>query len=281
MIEKRTTLPEMLYVYECGGPGLPRWEPEGEGFLGIWPEAPFFYLFFDRPAEAAVSRWLQTNGAGWFVRDCYQIDYRQWQQISEASCRVGPFLIELGPEQPSPPNEAGTATIRLNPGVVFGAGLHETTQGCLLTLAELFQRQPIRTVVDLGTGTGILALACAKSGASHVVAVDCNPLAVHVARNNARLNQLEQAIGFVVAANLEVFRTPSALLLMNLEWPCLTRVLAERQWLRFRWVIMSGFLQAQLPQVEKWLAGSCRIMSQKDLNEWVTLLVETDTCNCV
>jgi hypothetical protein len=63
---------------------------------------------------------------------------------------------------------------------------------------------------------------------------------------------------------------------MNLEWPCLTRVLAERQWLRFRWVVMSGFLQSQLPQVEKWLAGSCRIILQKELNDWVTLLVKTD-----
>lgn len=280
MIENQTRLPEMLYVYECEGPALPRWEPEGEGFLGIWPEASLFYLFYDRPAETAVSRWLQSNGAGWFVRDCYQIGYRQWQQISAASCRVGPFLIELGPEQPSPSDETGKTTIRLDPGVVFGAGLHETTQGCLLTIAELFRLQPIRTVVDLGTGTGILALACAKSGASQVVAVDCNPLAVRVARNNARLNQLERVIDFVVAANLEVFRTPCDLLLMNLEWPCLTQVLAESQWLRFRWVIISGFLQAQLPRIERWLAGGCRVMLQKDLNDWVTLLVDTAARNC-
>ena len=279
MIENRSALPEMLYVYECGGPGSPRSEPEGEGFLGVWPEASFFYLFYDRPAEAAVSRWLQRNGEGWFARDCYQIGYRQWQQLAAASCRVGPFLLEIGPHQPLPANEEETTTIRLDPGVVFGAGLHETTQGCLLTIAELFQLMPIKTVVDLGTGTGILALACARLGASQVAAVDCNPLAVRVARTNAKLNNQQGVVRFVVAENLEVFRTPSALLLMNLEWPCLTRVLTERQWLRFRWVIMSGFLRSQLPQVKELLAGSCRIMLQKDLNDWVTLLVATDSRN--
>lgn len=222
-------------------------------------------------------QWLQRNGAGWFTRDCYRIAYRQWQQISEANCRVGPFLLKIGPDQSLSPMDEETIPIQLDPGVVFGAGLHETTRGCLLTIAELFQLRPLRTVVDLGTGTGILALACAKSGASRVVAVDCNPLAVRVARNNAKLNGLERVIQFVTAENLDIFRAPAALLLINLEWPCLTRVLAEKQWLRFRWVVMSGFLQSQLPQVEKLLVGSCRIELRKNLNDWVTLLVETDS----
>lgn len=277
MIENRKALPEMLYVYECSGPGLPQWEPEGEGFLGVWPEASYYYIFYDHPAEAAVLSWLQRNGEGWFIRDCYQVGYRQWQQVSGASCRVGPFLIEIAPDQSFPANDKRTATIRLDPGVVFGAGLHETTQGCLLTIAELFQLQPITSVIDLGTGTGILALACAKLGASRVVAVDCNPLAVRVARRNARLNNQEQVIRSVVAENLEVFRAPSELLLMNLEWPCLTQVLAERQWLRFRWVIMSGFLHSQLAQIEKRIIGSCQVMLQKNLNDWMTLLVETNS----
>jgi len=74
MMETSESLPEKLYVYECWGHGFPRIEPEGNGYLGIWPEAPFYYIFYDRHARESVSQWLLENGAGWFLRDCYQMN---------------------------------------------------------------------------------------------------------------------------------------------------------------------------------------------------------------
>jgi ribosomal protein L11 methyltransferase len=72
--------------------------------------------------------------------------------------------------------------IRLDPGMAFGTGLHPTTQICLRALEDFVQ--PGMEVLDLGTGSGILAIAAAKLGAARVLAVDNDPQAVVVARRN-------------------------------------------------------------------------------------------------
>lgn len=268
------SFPETLYVYECRGPGFPPKEPAGEGYLGIWPEAPFYYLFYGCRAQSSVFGWLLENGDGWSLTNTYRIDYDQWQQISAGGHRVGPFLIRttIGSEITGGSEEG--IPILLNPGVVFGTGVHETTQGCLLAIADLFEHYPVARVVDLGTGTGILALACARLGASRIIAVDCNPLAVRVARNNVMLNQQEAAIEMLVAQDLGIFGQPSDLLLMNLELPCLRQVLLEKQWLNYRWVIMSGFLRSQFGDVAGLIANTSKILLEKNLDDWVTLVVE-------
>jgi ribosomal protein L11 methyltransferase len=87
---------------------------------------------------------------------------------------------------------AGQAVIRLDPGMAFGTGQHPTTLMCLLALEETVR--PGVSVLDLGTGSGILALASARLGASSVLAVDNDPLAVRAARENVRLNGLEAVV---------------------------------------------------------------------------------------
>jgi ribosomal protein L11 methyltransferase len=87
---------------------------------------------------------------------------------------------------------AGEAAIRLDPGMAFGTGQHPTTLMCLLALEETVR--PGVSVLDLGTGSGILALASARLGASSVLAVDNDPLAVRAARENVRLNGLEAVV---------------------------------------------------------------------------------------
>jgi len=268
------SFPETLYVYECRGPGSPAKEPAGAGYLGIWPEIPFHYLFYDCRAQSSVSSWLLENGDGWSLTNTYQLDYDQWQQISAGGCRVGPFSIRTSTDSDVTDRTEDGIPILLNPGVVFGTGLHETTRGCLLAIADLFEHYLIERVVDLGTGTGILALACAGLGASKVIAVDCNPLAVRVAKNNIMSNQQEMSIQMVVARDLGIFRQASDLLLMNLELPCLRQVLLEKRWLNYRWVIISGFLQSQFADVAALIDNSSKILLEKNLDDWVTLVVE-------
>ena len=84
---------------------------------------------------------------------------------------------------------AGEAVIRLDPGMAFGTGQHPTTLMCLRALEETVQ--PGAAVLDLGAGSGILALAAARLGAASVLALDTDPLAVRAARENVRLNGLE------------------------------------------------------------------------------------------
>jgi ribosomal protein L11 methyltransferase len=84
-----------------------------------------------------------------------------------------------------PPNKLG---IEIEAALAFGTGHHGTTRGCLLLLDSVLKaRRPAR-VLDLGTGTGVLAIAAAKALRRHVLASDIDPLSVRVARDNARLN---------------------------------------------------------------------------------------------
>ena len=83
-------------------------------------------------------------------------------------------------------------TIELDPGMAFGSGLHPTTRLCLEALEDYLQ--PGTTVLDVGSGSGILAVAAARLGASHVLAVDVDPLAVRIARENVTLNQVESIV---------------------------------------------------------------------------------------
>jgi ribosomal protein L11 methyltransferase len=85
-----------------------------------------------------------------------------------------------------PPNKLG---IEIEAALAFGTGHHGTTRGCLLLLDHLLKAYYPRRVLDLGTGTGVLAIAAAKAMRRAVLASDIDAASVRVARDNARLNQ--------------------------------------------------------------------------------------------
>jgi len=86
----------------------------------------------------------------------------------------------------------GEVVITLDPGMAFGTGLHPTTRMCLEALEEHLSRG-VR-VLDVGTGSGILAIAAAKLGASAVLALDTDPLAVKIARENVLANGVRKTV---------------------------------------------------------------------------------------
>jgi len=96
--------------------------------------------------------------------------------------------------------------IELDPGQAFGTGLHPSTQLCLLGLEEYLT--PGHSVLDLVTGSGILAIAAAKLGAEHVDAMDVEPAAVKAAVENVRANNVDPAVS-VFFATLTPFRSAS------------------------------------------------------------------------
>ncbi len=272
-MEETCERPEKLVVYECRGERPPKSEPEGEGFLGLWSELPFHYLFFDREAAPAALGWIAEQ-RDWVLKDVYRLDYEQWQDSSARDFRIGPFVIRTGmPAQARAPSEG--VPIFLKAGVAFGTGVHPSTKGCLLTIAGLYEEtvSPGR-VVDLGTGTGILAIACARQGASSVLAIDCVPLAIREVKRNVRANNVGGVVHPVVAESLDAVRGEADLLLMNMEWPCLTKVLREEEWFRFPRVLLSGFLDSRWETVEGLLRPfPCRVASRLVLDDWVTALV--------
>lgn len=93
---------------------------------------------------------------------------------------------------PDPPVH-GRVVLRLDAGLAFGSGEHGSTRGCLLALEGVLHRRPGR-ILDIGTGSGVLAMAAAKLLHARVLATDIEPWSVRVAADNARMNGLGQRI---------------------------------------------------------------------------------------
>jgi len=98
--------------------------------------------------------------------------------------------------------QRGGANIKIDAGMAFGTGQHETTLGCLRAIDEAAKFRPLNNTLDLGCGTGILALALAHVATQRVTASDIDPVAVDVAKQNARVNLLQGKINFLVSAGL-------------------------------------------------------------------------------
>jgi ribosomal protein L11 methyltransferase len=100
--------------------------------------------------------------------------------------RAGRFIVHGRHDRESvPPNKLG---IEIEAALAFGTGHHGTTRGCLILLDEVLKAYFPRRVLDLGTGTGVLAIAAARALHRRVLASDIDPLSVRVAADNARLN---------------------------------------------------------------------------------------------
>lgn len=101
---------------------------------------------------------------------------------------IGQRFVLRGTHLP-PRRTAGRVTLRIDAGVAFGSGEHGSTRGCLRALERIAPRRP-RRILDLGTGSGVLALAAARLLHRPVLASDLDPWSVRTARDNVRLNQL-------------------------------------------------------------------------------------------
>jgi ribosomal protein L11 methyltransferase len=241
----------MLWVYELKGSGRPRSVPK-EGLEGVWPEPPFYYLFYGTESLESILEWLESR-PDWRLTSRYCLPYERWQDISIPQIRLGSFVIRLSTGPADMPDIPDGIAIRLDPGIVFGSGLHPTTQGCLLAISEIFGRNEIHTAVDFGAGTGILAAACALAGAKSVLAIDRNPLALKISSKNARANGVSGRIAFVEADRLQVVGIRPDLLIMNLEWPILEKILAEGEWRTAGRIVLAGFLESRLEPVKRFV----------------------------
>lgn len=102
-------------------------------------------------------------------------------------------------ERPLP----GRIPMRIDPGAAFGTGTHATTSGCLQAIEALGKRHTFANPLDVGTGSGILAIAMAKLWKLAVLGTDIDPVAIRVARENALLNRVQDLLDFRVGAGFK------------------------------------------------------------------------------
>lgn len=124
---------------------------------------------------------------------------RDWIRLSQeglAPVRAGRFFVHGAHDRGKVPD--GVVPIRIEAGLAFGTGHHETTALCLSLLSD-FSHRPFRNVLDLGAGTGLIAIGAAKLWKRPVLASDIDPVAIKVTKENARLNGVAPLVRGVVA----------------------------------------------------------------------------------
>jgi ribosomal protein L11 methyltransferase len=200
-----------------------------------------------------------------------QIDDADWLEAWKASftpIRVGGFLVR--PTWSAPQGTPATEIV-LDPGMAFGTGLHPTTQQCLEALDRL-RLDGVR-VLDVGTGSGILAIAAAKRGAREVVAVDVDELAVAAARENAARNAVGLDVRLGSAADVVgVFDV----VLANLVGAVLAQIAPD---LRARvrtsgTLVAAGITREREPEVTAaFTASGMGVVERDERDDWVSLIL--------
>jgi ribosomal protein L11 methyltransferase len=226
-------------------------------YIGTWEEEDSSFVFFSTAADAAIDRVLQSQPSLTLI-DRYQMRYEDWQGGRVTAFRSGRFHVQppwesTDAQRPAGPKRIDEIALILDPGVVFGTGTHPTTRDCLAALETLYRNTTIETVLDLGTGTGILAIAAACLGSPHVLAVDFNRLAVQTARHNIRLNHVNDRVLPVHGRAEQLVASPADLVVANIHFDVMQWLLQHRGFWEKRYWILSGLLRSQAREVENLL----------------------------
>jgi ribosomal protein L11 methyltransferase len=259
---------------------------------------------------------LRTNGAGWLVEAYFSVlpeaealqatllraaragagdeagegdplpplslefvpgqDWVAKSQRDLAPVRAGRFFIHGSHDRAKAKGRPGA--IEIDAGRAFGTAHHGTTRGCLLALEALAKRRRFNNALDLGCGSGVLAIGAAKMGVKRALATDIDPIAVTVARGNCRLNGVAPFVGLQTAPGLAhrtiAQRAPFDLIMANiLAAPLLTLADPIRKVAaRGGCLVLSGLLDRQAREICGRYRDAGFVLRQRlSLEGWSTL----------
>ena len=192
--------------------------------------------------------------------------------------RAGRFIVHGRHDRVKiPPNKLG---IEIEAALAFGTGHHGTTRGCLLLLGEVLKAWHPRRVLDLGTGTGVLAIAAAKALHGKVLASDIDPLSVRVAADNARINGTGDLVEAIRASGFSApqfkARGPFDLVLANILANPLRQMATpmSRHLAPHAMIILSGLLPHQTAAVTAAYRARGLVLKRRiQIEGWSSLLM--------
>ena len=241
-------------------------------------------IHFEHPPDEVTVRNLvaQTAGSDDAARLVFEtVEAKDWVAASLADLKpvtAGRFTAHGTHDRARvTPNRLG---IEIEAALAFGTGHHGTTRGCLLARDGLLKRRRPRRILDVGTGTGVLAIAAAKALRRKVLASDIDPEAVAIARANARLNGVGPHVECICARGLTGRRfqegAPFDLVLANILLASLTRLAGPMRPLLAPGasVVLSGLLASQEnAALAAYRPHALTLARRIPLGEWVTLVL--------
>jgi ribosomal protein L11 methyltransferase len=246
------------------------------------PSAPYEVSVHLPDDVEASSRIEQTERALWHlqafglrpvgdlrVRSVDAADWEEAWKVGYAPQRIG--RIAIVPSWLDAPPDA-ELVLHLDPGMAFGTGLHPTTRACLRLLQGI---QPMpRTILDVGSGSGVLALAALRLGAERAVCFDTDPLAVEATRRNAERNGLAERVETVAGSLPDRPRERFELVVANLVASVLVQLAGRlaSHTAPGGTLLASGIIAPRAAEVTKALAAAgFSPVERSDDDEWVSL----------
>jgi len=204
------------------------------------------------------------------VRDVADRDWlaewkQNWQPVVQGRFVIAPPWIQV-------PLQRDQLLITIEPGMAFGTGTHETTRLCLIAIEKHFSGN---SFLDVGTGTGILAIAVAKfNSAARIEACDVDAAAVSVAIENAKINNVADRISFHVGS-VDDTTASADLVCANLTADVINDLLPRLISITCGRLILSGILTEQIDSVRQRLLD-CGVSAEPEIlhdGEWAALII--------
>ncbi len=220
-----------------------------------------------------------THTPHYEIRELETKDWVREVELGFPPLNIGRFYVHGSHIRETPPH--GKIPLTINAGVAFGSGEHATTSGCLLALGLLAKRRRFSNPLDMGCGSGILALAMAKLWRVPVIGIDIDPVSINVARENAYNNRVhtltEFAAGDGYNTKLAKRKAPYDLITANiLARPLVRMAPALAHFLTDNGIaILSGLLAKQERMVlSAHRAQGLKLLARICQNGWNTLILK-------
>jgi ribosomal protein L11 methyltransferase len=264
-----------------------RSSPDGE-LVEILAGQPVLVKTYLPADERVEERRRQLEEAVWHLGRLRRVEPLQTRPLAESDWadawkryffvhRVGQRLV-IVPSWRRHRQRPGDVVLRLDPGMAFGTGLHPTTRLCLRALEREIRGG--ERILDLGTGSGILAIAAARLGAGRVLGLEIDPVAVRVAQANLARNRcrrtVEPRLGSLpldqpLERRFDLVVANISLRVLSELYPEIGRVLRPGGR-----ALLSGVLEADAPTLVRQLqTAGWRLLAQHDEAEWTLLSVAT------